>query len=122
MLSGRVKTLHPAVHAGILARDLASDEKDLADQNINKVDYVICNLYPFKDTIAKVNVTIPEAVEEIDIGGVTLLRAAAKNHSRVTILSDPEDYHEFLKELEKGEVTEKSRQQYALKAFTHTAD
>ena len=68
MLSGRVKTLHPAVHAGILARDLASDEKDLADQNINKVDYVICNLYPFKDTIAKVNVTIPEAVEAIRNG------------------------------------------------------
>jgi len=122
MLAGRVKTLHPAVHAGILARDLASDEKDLADQNINKVDYVICNLYPFKDTVAKVNVTIPEAVEEIDIGGVTLIRAAAKNHNRVTILSDPEDYHEFLKELEKGEVTEKSKQAYALKAFTHTAD
>ena len=122
MLSGRVKTLHPAVHAGILARDLASDEKDLAEQNINKVDYVICNLYPFKDTVAKINVTIPEAVEEIDIGGVTLIRAAAKNHSRVTILSDPEDYHDFLRELEKGEVTEKSRQLYALKAFSHTAD
>lgn len=122
MLSGRVKTLHPAVHAGILARDLASDEKDLADQNINKVDYVICNLYPFKDTVAKINVTIPEAVEEIDIGGVTLIRAAAKNHGRVTILSDPEDYHDFLQELEKGEVTEKSRQLYALKAFSHTAD
>lgn len=122
MLSGRVKTLHPAVHAGILARDLASDEKDLAEQNINKVDYVICNLYPFKDTIAKINVTIPEAVEEIDIGGVTLIRAAAKNHGRVTILSDPEDYHDFLQELEKGEVTEKSRQLHALKAFSHTAD
>ncbi|KAK3715316.1 bifunctional phosphoribosylaminoimidazolecarboxamide formyltransferase/IMP cyclohydrolase [Vermiconidia calcicola] len=122
MLSGRVKTLHPAVHAGILARDLASDEKDLAEQNINKVDYVICNLYPFKDTVAKINVTIPEAVEEIDIGGVTLIRAAAKNHSRVTILSDPEDYHDFLGELEKGEVTDKSRQLYALKAFSHTAD
>ena len=80
MLAGRVKTLHPAVHAGILARDLASDEKDLAEQNINKVDYVICNLYPFKDTIAKINVTIPEAVEDIDVGGVTLIRAAAKNH------------------------------------------
>ncbi|KAG9767666.1 hypothetical protein KCU95_g17201, partial [Aureobasidium melanogenum] len=61
MLGGRVKTLHPSVHAGILARDLASDEKDLAEQNINKVDYVICNLYPFKDTVAKINVTIPEA-------------------------------------------------------------
>ena len=122
MLSGRVKTLHPAVHAGILARDLASDEKDLAEQNINKVDYVICNLYPFKDTVAKINVTIPEAVEEIDIGGVTLIRAAAKNHGRVTILSDPGDYHDFLQELEKGGVTEKSRQLHALKAFSHTAD
>jgi len=122
MLSGRVKTLHPAVHAGILARDLASDEKDLAEQNINKVDYVVCNLYPFKDTIAKINVTIPEAVEEIDVGGVTLIRAAAKNHFRVTILSDPEDYPEFLQELSKGEVTSRSRQLYALKAFEHTAD
>ncbi|MCJ1400662.1 bifunctional phosphoribosylaminoimidazolecarboxamide formyltransferase/IMP cyclohydrolase [Xylographa trunciseda] len=122
MLSGRVKTLHPAVHAGILARDLASDEKDLAEQNINKVDYVVCNLYPFKDTIAKINVTIPEAVEEIDIGGVTLIRAAAKNHERVTILSDPKDYAGFLQELGKGDVTENSRKLYALKAFEHTAD
>ena len=122
MLSGRVKTLHPAVHAGILARDLASDEKDLAEQNINKVDYVVCNLYPFKDTIAKINVTIAEAVEEIDIGGVTLIRAAAKNHERVTILSDPEDYAGFLQELGKGDVSEISRKLYALKAFEHTAD
>ncbi|KUJ22327.1 AICARFT/IMPCHase bienzyme [Mollisia scopiformis] len=122
MLAGRVKTLHPAVHAGILARDLASDEKDLAEQNINKVDYVICNLYPFKDTIAKINVTIPEAVEDIDVGGVTLIRAAAKNHGRVTILTDPSDYPEFLQEIEKGEVTERSRNLYALKAFEHTAD
>lgn len=122
MLSGRVKTLHPAVHAGILARNLESDEKDLAEQNIKKVDYVVCNLYPFKDTIAQINVTIPEAVEEIDVGGVTLIRAAAKNHSRVTILSDPEDYPEFLQELEQGEVSERSRQLYALKAFEHTAD
>jgi phosphoribosylaminoimidazolecarboxamide formyltransferase / IMP cyclohydrolase len=122
MLSGRVKTLHPAVHAGILARDLASDEKDLADQNINKVDYVVCNLYPFKDTIARVNVTIAEAVEEIDIGGVTLIRAAAKNHTRVTILSDPIDYPNFLQELDRGELTEASRNLYALKAFEHTAD
>lgn len=122
MLAGRVKTLHPAVHAGILARDLASDEKDLAEQNIDKVDYVICNLYPFKETVAKVNVTVSEAVEEIDIGGVTLLRAAAKNHTRVTILSDPIDYPEFLKELSAGEITEASRNRYALKAFEHTAD
>ncbi|QSZ35343.1 hypothetical protein DSL72_008213 [Monilinia vaccinii-corymbosi] len=122
MLGGRVKTLHPSVHAGILARDLASDEKDLAEQNIDKVDYVICNLYPFKDTINKINVTIPEAVEDIDIGGVTLIRAAAKNHTRVTILTDPVDYPEFLEELAKGDVTERSRKLYALKAFEHTAD
>ena len=122
MLGGRVKTLHPAVHAGILARELASDEKDLAEQNIEKVDYVICNLYPFKDTVSKINVTVPEAVEEIDIGGVTLIRAAAKNHARVTILSDPADYAEFISELEAGEVKDTSRKLYALKAFEHTAD
>jgi phosphoribosylaminoimidazolecarboxamide formyltransferase/IMP cyclohydrolase len=122
MLSGRVKTLHPAVHAGILARDLASDEKDLADQNISKVDFVVCNLYPFKDTVNKINVTMEEAVEDIDIGGVTLIRAAAKNHTRVTILSDWNDYANFLQELESGGITEKSRNLYATKAFAHTAD
>jgi phosphoribosylaminoimidazolecarboxamide formyltransferase/IMP cyclohydrolase len=122
MLGGRVKTLHPAVHGGILARDIESDEKDLAEQKISKVDFVVCNLYPFKETVAKVNVTIDEAVEEVDIGGVTLLRAAAKNHKRVTILSDPTDYPEFLKELEAGEITDASRKQYALKAFEQTAD
>ncbi|PGH15843.1 bifunctional purine biosynthesis protein ADE17 [Polytolypa hystricis UAMH7299] len=122
MLGGRVKTLHPAVHGGILARNIESDEQDLADQKISKVDYVVCNLYPFKDTVAKVNATIEEAVEEIDIGGVTLLRAAAKNHARVTVLSDPTDYPEFLKELDAGDVSEKNRKLYALKAFEHTAD
>ena len=122
MLSGRVKTLHPAVHAGILARDLPSDQQDLRDQNIDQVDFVVCNLYPFKETIAKINVTIPEAVEEIDIGGVTLIRAAAKNHARVTILSDPSDYPGFLDELNRGGISERSRQLHALKAFEHTAD
>ncbi len=122
MLSGRVKTLHPAVHAGILARNIESDEKDLADQHIEKVDFVVCNLYPFKQTVSKINVTIDEAVEEIDIGGVTLLRAAAENHSRVTILSDPNDYPSFLEELKKGEITDQSKKIFALKAFEHTAD
>jgi phosphoribosylaminoimidazolecarboxamide formyltransferase/IMP cyclohydrolase len=122
MLGGRVKTLHPAVHGGILARNLESDDSDLSANSIDKIDFVVCNLYPFSETIARINVTIPEAVEEIDIGGVTLLRAAAKNHSRVTIISDPRDYHDFLTELkEHGEVTEKSRQTYALKAFEQTA-
>ncbi|KAF1987714.1 AICARFT/IMPCHase bienzyme [Aulographum hederae CBS 113979] len=124
MLAGRVKTLHPAVHAGILARNQESDEKDLADQKIDKVDYVICNLYPFQSTVAKIGVTIPEAVEEIDIGGVTLIRAAAKNHARVTIVSDVEDYPSFLNELDdnNGSVSEPVRQKFALKAFEHTAD
>src|SRR6195952_2108569 len=109
MLGGRVKTLHPAVHGGILARNIESDEKDLAEQKINKVDYVVCNLYPFKDTVAKINVTVPEAVEDIDVGGVTLIRAAAKNHSRVSILSDPADYHDFLQEIQKGEISEATK-------------
>ncbi|CAI4046099.1 hypothetical protein N7582_003728 [Saccharomyces uvarum] len=123
MLGGRVKTLHPAVHAGILARNLESDEKDLKEQHIDKVDFVVCNLYPFKETVAKIGVTVQEAVEEIDIGGVTLLRAAAKNHSRVTILSDPNDYSSFLQDLSKdGEISQDLRNRFALKAFEHTAD
>lgn len=122
MLGGRVKTLHPAVHGGILAQDSDRDTKDLADNKISKIDVVVCNLYPFAETIAKPAVTIPEAVEEIDIGGVTLLRAAAKNHARVTILSDPADYHKFLEALEKGTISEEYRNRMALKAFSQTAD
>ncbi len=116
------RTLHPAVHAGILARDLESDEKDLAEQNIEKVDYVICNLYPFKDTVSKVNVTVPEAIEEIDVGGRHPDSRCSQEPFRVTILSDPADYAEFLKELQVGDIKESSRKMYALKAFEHTAD
>lgn len=122
MLGGRVKTLHPAVHGGILARNLESDEADLEAQKIEKVDFVVCNLYPFKETVSKIAVTVEEAVEEIDIGGVTLLRAAAKNHARVTILSDPRDYSVFLDELKNGEISKDTRNRLALKAFEHTAD
>ena len=122
MLAGRVKTLHPAVHGGILARNSESDERDLAEQHIDKIDFVICNLYPFKETVGRVNVTMDEAVEEIDIGGVTLMRAAAKNHARVTILSDPAEYPGFLQELESGQISAKSKARYALKAFEQTAD
>ncbi|CCH59748.1 hypothetical protein TBLA_0B09310 [Henningerozyma blattae CBS 6284] len=124
MLGGRVKTLHPAVYGGILSRDMESDENDLKAQNIEKIDFVVCNLYPFKKTVAKIGVTIDEAVEDIDIGGVTLLRAAAKNHSRVTILSDPEDYPAFLNEIQqnKNVISQDLRNSLALKAFEHTAD
>ncbi|KAI0226592.1 bifunctional phosphoribosylaminoimidazolecarboxamide formyltransferase/IMP cyclohydrolase [Massospora cicadina] len=123
MLGGRVKTLHPAVHGGILARDISSDLEDLAKQSIDKIDVVVCNLYPFKETVSKPDVTIENAIEEIDIGGVTLLRAAAKNHSRVTILSDPKDYDQFLLSLDStGESSIQFRQALALKAFNHTAE
>ncbi|KAI8911150.1 cytidine deaminase-like protein, partial [Gorgonomyces haynaldii] len=129
MLGGRVKTLHPAVHGGILARHIPSDEEDMKNRQYDFVDIVVCNLYPFSKTIAKEGVTIPEAVEEVDIGGVTLLRAAAKNHDRVTILSDPKDYQlvidqarQSFKQSGKVQVEESVRKHLALKAFTHTAE
>ncbi|KAG8808517.1 Bifunctional purine biosynthesis protein ade10 [Serendipita sp. 399] len=123
MLGGRVKTLHPAVHGGILARSIPSDVKDLEDNGISPITIVVCNLYPFTETIAKPSCTLADAVEEIDIGGVTLLRAAAKNHARVSVLSDPNDYAEFLKEWTEssGKVGDALRNRLALKAFEMTA-
>ncbi|KAH9840033.1 bifunctional purine biosynthesis protein ade10 [Rhodofomes roseus] len=123
MLGGRVKTLHPAVHGGILARSIPSDEADLKAQSISPISIVVCNLYPFTSTIAQPNCTLADAVEEIDIGGVTLLRAAAKNHARVSVLSDPADYAEFLDAwgAGKGEVGQALRSKLALKAFEMTA-
>lgn len=122
MLGGRVKTLHPAVHAGLLARRTDSDQADMDKQNYNYIQLVVCNLYPFVHTVSKPNVTVSEAVENIDIGGVTLLRAAAKNHARVTVICDPSDYDKILLEIQSnGDTTEKTRQLLALKAFTHTA-
>lgn len=114
MLGGRVKTLHPAVHGGILARDIPSDNQDLDNQSYEKIDLVVCNLYPFKETVAKPDVTLANAVEEIDIGGVTLLRAAAKNHERVSILSDPSDYKSFVESYKNG-VEQSLRNKWALK-------
>lgn len=123
MLGGRVKTLHPAVHGGILARLTESDMKDMKTQNFEFVQLVVCNLYPFGLTISKSDVTVDDAVENIDIGGVTLLRAAAKNHKRVTVLCDPADYGKVLDEIKQyGDTTEATRQVLALKAFTHTAE
>ncbi|KAG8854862.1 Bifunctional purine biosynthesis protein ade10 [Tulasnella sp. 330] len=123
MLGGRVKTLHPAVHGGILARNIPADEADLAAHSIHPISIVVCSLYPFSSTIAKPGCTLAEAVEEIDIGGVTLLRAAAKNHSRVAVLSDPLDYDEFIAAwlAGKGDVGEALRNKLALKAFEMTA-
>lgn len=110
MLGGRVKTLHPVVHAGILARTTAADQADMLEQQFDYIQLVVCNLYPFVDTVSRPDVTIADAVENIDIGGVTLLRAAAKNHARVTILCDPQDYTQVLGELEAtGDTSEKTR-------------
>lgn len=122
MLGGRVKTLHPAVHGGILARLTESDQADLTRQGYNYIQLVVCNLYPFTETVAKPDVTIAAAVENIDIGGVTLLRAAAKNHARVTVVCDPLDYNNVAQEIKQnGDTTDATRQTLALKAFTHTA-
>ncbi|KAI0731118.1 bifunctional purine biosynthesis protein ade10 [Earliella scabrosa] len=123
MLGGRVKTLHPAVHGGILARSIPSDEKDLQTQGIFPIAIVVCNLYPFTSTIAQPGCTLADAVEEIDIGGVTLLRAAAKNHERVSVLSDPADYTEFLEAWKagNGDVGQAIRSKLALKTFEMTA-
>ncbi|KAJ7663878.1 bifunctional purine biosynthesis protein ade10 [Mycena polygramma] len=121
MLGGRVKTLHPAVHGGILARSIPSDEQDLKKQGIAPISIVVCNLYPFTSTISQPNCTLADAVEEIDIGGVTLLRAAAKNHARVSVISDPADYKEFLQAWKEGEVSQNLRSKLALKAFEMTA-
>jgi phosphoribosylaminoimidazolecarboxamide formyltransferase / IMP cyclohydrolase len=123
MLGGRVKTLHPAVHGGILAQDSPADRADLAAQDFAFIDLVACNLYPFQETVVRPEVTVAEAVEQIDIGGVTLLRAGAKNQARVTVLCDPADYDRVLAELkEGGAVSPATRQALALKAFSHTRD
>lgn len=122
MLGGRVKTLHPAVHGGILARTTESDQNDMKRQGYDYIQLVVCNLYPFVNTVSKAGVTVAEAVENVDIGGVTLLRAAAKNHARVTVLVDPTDYDKVLDEIRRhGDTAEHTRQTLALKAFTHTA-
>ncbi|XP_075385466.1 bifunctional purine biosynthesis protein ATIC [Tenrec ecaudatus] len=124
MLGGRVKTLHPAVHAGILARHIPEDSADMARLDFNLIRVVVCNLYPFVKTVASPDVTAEAAVEQIDIGGVTLLRAAAKNHARVTIVCDPEDYAAVSREMQSSDSKDTSvetRRQLALKAFTHTA-
>ncbi len=122
MLGGRVKTLHPAIHGGILARDTPDDLADLAAQGIHPIDLVICNLYPFAATIAQPGVSLAEAIEQIDIGGVTLLRAAAKNFARVTAVCDPNDYDRVLAALSAGPVPDDLRRELAVKAFAQTRD
>lgn len=122
-LDGRVKTLHPAVHGGILAmRDKPEHMKQLQDLEIETIDIVAINLYPFKETIMKPDVTLEDAIENIDIGGPTMLRSAAKNHRDVTVICDPADYAMVIAELkENGSVSYETKYKLALKVFEHTA-
>lgn len=123
MMDGRVKTLHPKIHGGLLARrDLDSHQEAAKEKNIEMIDLVVVNLYPFKETILKPDVTYADAVENIDIGGPSMLRSAAKNHASVTVVVDPADYAVVLDELaDAGETTYATRQRLAAKVFRHTA-
>ena len=122
ILGGRVKTLHPAIHGGILARRTEpSHMEDLAKLNIQLVDIVVVNLYPFAKTARKQGVSQEEVIEMIDVGGPTMLRAAAKNYQDVLVVVDPEDYPRVLTELKSGTVSDATRRKLAVKAFEHTA-
>ncbi|MCX6042307.1 MAG: bifunctional phosphoribosylaminoimidazolecarboxamide formyltransferase/IMP cyclohydrolase [Caldilinea sp.] len=121
ILGGRVKTLHPAIHGAILARRTAGDLDELAQHRIRPIDLVVVNLYPFQQTVAHPNVALSAAIEEIDIGGVALLRAAAKNHADVTVVCDPTDYPALADALAAGGVGAQLRRRLAVKAFQHTA-
>lgn len=137
ILGGRVKTLHPRIHGGILARgarettgdgvapspEVDQDLTDLANNQIRSIDLVVVNLYPFEQTIAQANVTLAEAIEQIDIGGPAMLRASAKNFTYLTVLCNPSDYDAYLQELRQngGKTRLEFRQARALQAFLHTA-
>ena len=124
MLDGRVKTLQPKVHAGILARrDLPEHVATLEKHGIPTIDLVVVNLYPFAATVAKPNCSLEDAIENIDIGGPTMVRAAAKNHGHVAIITEPADYADVLAEMQTnaGAVSDATRFNLAKKAFSHTA-
>ena len=121
ILGGRVKTLHPAIHGGLLARDTNADRAELKALGWDTIDLVAVNLYPFEQTVADPAATLERAVENIDIGGVTLIRAAAKNFERVTLLCDPADYGPILGEMRAGGVSAATRRRLATKGFQLTA-
>ena len=116
MLDGRIKTLHPIIHAGILAkRNLKSHTDVLKKHDIQSIDLVVCNLYPFEETIQKSNVNLEEVIENIDIGGPTLIRAAAKNYKDVIVVTNREQYNDVLRSLKsKGDITIDNREKFAV--------
>lgn len=121
MMDGRVKTLHPKIHGGILGRR-GTDDAIMSDHQIERIDLVVVNLYPFAETIARADVTMNDAIENIDIGGPTMVRSAAKNHAHVGIVTDPADYNRVLTALgDRTELTASLRYDLAVKAFEHTA-
>lgn len=127
MLDGRVKTLHPKIHAGILYnRDIEDHSRQMEENNLVPIDLVCVNLYAFEATVAKPDVTLTDAIENIDIGGPTLLRASAKNHAHVTVVVDPEDYSKIIDEMKQndGQTTAATRFKLAKKvyALTHHYD
>mgnify|MGYP001329107996 CR=1 FL=1 len=122
ILEGRVKTLNPKIHGGILARrDKQSHLDDLNQQNIHPIDLVVVNLYPFEQTISKENVTWEEAIENIDIGGPTMIRAAAKNHQDVLVVTNPSQYADLIDAYKSKTITNELRKKYSQQAFQHTA-
>ena len=122
MMDGRVKTLHPKVHGGLLGRrDHPGDVAAMRQHGIVPIDLVAVNLYPFRETIAKPGTTFEQAIEQIDIGGPSMLRSAAKNHGAVIVLVDPDDYSSVIEDLKGGEVGEERRRALAAKVFSHTA-
>lgn len=122
ILDGRVKTLHPAVHGGILARrDDPGHLRELETHGIGPIDLVVVNLYPFVETVRRPDASLQEALENIDIGGVALLRAAAKNFPDVLVVVDPREYPEILAALREGEVPLPQRRRLAYKAFQHVS-
>src|SRR6185369_11868093 len=123
MLDGRVKTLHPKVHGGLLyIRGNPSHENAVRQHNIAPIDLVVVNLYPFEQTVARPGVELAEAIENIDIGGPSMLRSAAKNHESVTVVVDPADYAAVAEQVRNaGETTLTLRRRLAAKAFARTA-
>src|SRR6185503_18719321 len=123
ILDGRVKTLHPKIHGGLLGRPTEAHQAEMRQHGIENIDLVVVNLYPFRETVARAGVTLADAIENIDIGGPSMVRSAAKNHERVAVVVDPADYPHVIAELDahEGQLSMALRFRLAKKAFAYTA-